>query len=203
MKTQHPGILFVLSGPSGVGKDSVIRALRSHQPNVHYAITATTREPRPGEIPDSSYFFLSKQQYDAMVDADELIAPANVHGHWYGAPVREIREALTGGRDVLLKIDVQGAMQVRRRFPQGVYIFLSAESFQALVERLVARHTENDEELQRRLRDARFEMDAMPQYDYCVVNRERDLSCAVNDVSCIMNAERLRIHRQPITFEHS
>jgi guanylate kinase len=184
-----------------VGKDSVIQGLRSRHPDVHYAVTATTRPARPGEVDGESYYFRSRAVYDDLVDRGMLIAPANVHGHWYGAPLDPIQNALSEGQDVLLKIDVQGAMQVRRRFPQGVYIFLTAESMDVLVEHLKSRHTESEEDLRRRLHDAEFEMAQMPQYDYCVVNWERDLDRAVGDVSCIMEAERLRIHRQPIRFE--
>ncbi|HEX6506728.1 MAG TPA: guanylate kinase, partial [Chloroflexota bacterium] len=121
-----------------------------------------------------------------------------VHGNWYGAPLDQIRDALTEGTDVLLKIDVQGAIQVRRRIPQAVFVFLAPASVDDLLERLRARHTESPEELERRVRDARFEMEQMRQYDYCVVNREDDLDQAVSDVACIISAERLRTNRQPI-----
>jgi guanylate kinase len=201
MKRARPPILFVLSGPSGAGKDTVIAALQASHPDLHYAITATTRAQRPGEIDGVSYYFLSKPQYDELADRGQLLAPANVHGHWYGAPLTPIQEALSDGHDVLLKIDVQGAMQVRRRLPQSVYIFLTTPSFEDLVSRLELRHTEDKEDLQRRIQDAHFEMAQMPQYDYCVVNEQDDLNAAVDGVSCIIMAERLRIHRQPISLE--
>lgn len=198
--TERVPILFIFSGPSGAGKDSVIAGLREAHPDVHYAVTATTRAMRPGETDGRDYYFLSKSEYDRQTDAGELLAPANVHGYWYGAPLGPIRAALAQHRDVLLKIDVQGAMAVRRRIPQAVYIFLVAPTFDDLVARLTARHTENPVDLQRRIDDAREEMRQMPLYDYRVVNPEHDLLHAVRLVSCIITAERLRIHRQPIAF---
>lgn len=191
-------LLFVVSGPSGVGKDSVIGELRGHHLDIHYAVTATTRAPRPHEVSGQSYHFVSKAEYDDLMDRGELLAPANVHGHWYGAPVEELRGAFASHRDVLLKIDVQGAIQVRRRIPQSIFIFLAPESPSDLDHRLRSRHTEGQDELERRLRDAIFELAQMPTYDYVVVNRERDLETAVHSVGCIIAAERLRTQHQPI-----
>lgn len=191
-------ILFVLSGPSGVGKDSVIRELRRQFPDLHYAVTATTRSPRPGEVPGRSYHFVTRPEYDSMLDRGELLAPAEVHGHWYGAPIAELRQAFAAGDDVLLKIDVQGAIRVRRRLPQAVFIFLAPPSVDDLLVRLAARRTESEEELKRRLRDAQFEMAQLPAYDYVVVNREENLEEAVQAVACIISAERHRVQRQPI-----
>ena len=196
--SHRPPILFVLSGPSGVGKDSVITALKPRFPDLHYTVTVTTRPRRPGEIDGQSYLFISQQEYDNLVDADELLAPARVHGYWYGAPLQQVRAAFGEDKDVFLKIDVQGAMQVKRRLPQAVFIFLAPVSFDNLAERLKKRETESAEDLDRRLRDARFEMEQMPAYDYRVVNEEGCLDAAVNGVACIINAERLRVQRQPI-----
>jgi guanylate kinase len=191
-------LLVVMSGPSGVGKDSIIRRLRSRMPDLHFAVTATTRPPREGEVPGKSYFFVTQEQYHAMLDGGALLAPANVHGHWYGAPLEPIRRALHEGRDVLLKIDVQGAIQVRRRLPQAVFMFVAPSSLEELIQRLQSRHTESKAELERRVRDARFEMEQLPHYDYVIVNRREDLDDAVDQMSCIVTAERLRAHRQPI-----
>lgn len=194
-------ILFIISGPSGVGKDTVIRELRTRFTDLHYAVTATTRSPRPGEIPGQSYFFLSKTEYDTMLDAGELLAPAEVHGNWYGAPISELRNAFAGGRDVLLKIDVQGAIQVRRRLPQAVFIFLAPTSIGDLMSRLATRRTESEADFERRIRDARFEMAQLPVYDYVVINRDDDLSETVQCIACIITAERHRTHRQPIELD--
>ena len=198
MGTGRTPLLVVLSGPSGVGKDSVIRELRNCIDDMHFAVTATTRPPRPGETPGQSYHFVTQDEYDHMLDRGELLAPAEVHGYWYGAPVDSIRRELQANRDVLLQIDVQGAMQVRRRYPQAVFIFLAPSSTRGLVERLRARHTESQEQFRRRVADAEFEMAQLPQYDYVVVNREDDLEGAVRSVACIIHAERLRVSRQPV-----
>jgi guanylate kinase len=123
-----------------------------------------------------------------------------VHGHWYGAPVDELRRAFHAGNDVLLKVDVQGAIQLRRRLPQAAYIFLAPPSEHDLICRLTARHTESGEDLARRIRDARFEMAQMPTYDYCVVNQDGDVRGAAEDVACIIRAEKLRVHRPPMTL---
>jgi guanylate kinase len=167
-------------------------------PEVAYLVTVTTRSPRPGEVQGQSYHFISRAEYDRLLTADQLLAPAEVHGNWYGAPLRDVREYLRRGRDVLMKIDVQGALQVRRRIPQAVFIFLAPPSFEDLVARLRARHTESGAVLQRRLQDARFEMDQLPSYDYCVVNQDDAVEEAAGEVTCIIRAERARVHRQPI-----
>jgi guanylate kinase len=191
-------MLVVLSGPSGVGKDSVIQALKERLPDIHYTVTATTRPVRPGEVDAVSYHFMTDSRYADLLDRGELLAPARVHGYWYGAPAADVRAALEAGEDVLLKIDVQGAMHLRRRLPQAVYIFLAPPSTHDLVERLRSRHTESGEVLERRLKDATFEMEQLPAYDYVVVNKEGCLEDAVEDACCIIRAERLRVRRQPI-----
>jgi guanylate kinase len=158
----------------------------------------TTREPRPGEVLGKNYYFVSKEEYEERLGRGDLLAPAQVHGHWYGAPIESVREALQWGQDVLLKIDVQGAIQIRRRVPQAVFIFIAPPSVADLVQRLSSRHTESAAELERRIRDAEFEMAQLPSYDYLVVNREGGLAEAAQRVACIISAERMRIHRQPI-----
>jgi guanylate kinase len=188
----------VLSGPSGVGKDTVMAHLHATLPDLHYAVTATTRPPRSGEVDGRSYYFLSRDEYDAMLDRGELLAPAQVHGNWYGAPLEPLRAAFQQGKDVLLKIDVQGAIAVRRRLPQAVFLFLAPPTPEHLVERLSSRHTESPDELARRIADASYELAQMPHYDYCVVNHDHDLKKTVADVACVISAERLRINRQPI-----
>lgn len=200
MDGPHSPLLIILSGPSGAGKDTVIERLREQRPAMHYVVTVTTRAPRPGEIPGKSYIFVSQEEYDTMRDRGELLAPADVHGHWYGAPVDQIRRALARGQDVLLKVDVQGARQVRRRIPQAVYVFLAPPTFEELSERMRHRHTESPADLERRLRDARYEMEQMPQYDYLVINRRDELDRAVGNLACIIEAERLRIHRPRVAL---
>lgn len=194
-----PPMLVVLSGPSGAGKDSVLHLLRVRVPDLRVAVTATTRGPRLGEANGSSYHFVSRAEYNQMVDKGQLLAAAEVHGHRYGVPLEEIFQPLRAGNDVIVKLDVQGAMDVRHRIPQAVFIFLAPPSLSELVRRLKERHTESPEGLQRRIRDAAFEMEQLPRYDYAVINGAHGAERAANGIACIVGAERLRTHRQPIT----
>src|SRR5437879_10814134 len=140
------GLLFVLSAPSGAGKDSVIKALKDRGTDFYVVASVTTRPPRPGESEGNPYHFISEERFKQLVDEDELLEYANVHGNWYGQPRKAIRENLKAGRDVLLKIDVQGAATVRSKVPQAIFIFLVPGSLDELAERLTQRDTETQEE---------------------------------------------------------
>ena len=186
------GLLFVLSAPSGTGKDSVINALKEQGADFYVVASVTTRPPRPGESEGNPYHFISEERFKQLVDEDELLEYANVHGNWYGQPRKAIRENLKAGRDVLLKIDVQGAATVRSKVPQAIFIFLVPGSLDELAERLTQRDTETPEERARRLADARKEMEQRYQYDYVVVNRQNCLQEAVEQLRAIMLAEHAR-----------
>lgn len=201
MSHSRAPLLIVLSGPSGVGKDTVMNRLQHVVTDLYFAVTATTRAPRPGEIDGRSYYFLTKEQYDDLLQRDELLAPARVHGNWYGAPLRPILAMLESGRDVLLKIDVQGALSLRRRIPQAVYLFLAPPSMEHLMERLDARRTESPEDQAQRVQDAVFEMAQVSNYDYCVVNHDDDLDGTVANVACVITAERLRVERPAVFLQ--
>jgi guanylate kinase len=192
MKPQKQGLLFVLSAPSGTGKDSVISALKEQGADFYVVASVTTRPPRPGESEGNPYHFISEERFKQLVDEDELLEYANVHGNWYGQPRKAIRENLKAGRDVLLKIDVQGAATVRSKVPQAIFIFLVPGSLDELVERLTQRDTETPEERARRLADARKEMEQRYQYDYLIVNRQNCLQEAVEQLRAIMLAEHAR-----------
>lgn len=195
-----PPMLMVLSGPSGVGKDSVLQYLRELVPDICVAVTATTRAPRAGEKDGTSYHFVTRAEYNRMLDAGRLLAPADVHGHWYGVPLDEILRPLREGEDVIVKIDVQGAMDVKHRIPQAIFVFLAPPSLPELIRRLEERHTESPQDLQRRINDASFEMEQLPRYDYAVVNGPEGADKAAHSIGCIIDAERLRTHRQPISL---
>ena len=139
-----PGLLFVLSAPSGTGKDTVIRHLRDQGLSIRVAITVTTRAPRPGEIDGVHYYFVTLEEYHRMLANDELLEHAEVHGNWYGVPRRPVREWLAAGEDVLLKIDVQGASTVRQKISQAIFIFLAPQSLSELSRRLSARRSETE-----------------------------------------------------------
>jgi guanylate kinase len=195
-----PGLLFVLSGPSGVGKDEAIKLLKE-RPDfcMHHVVTATTRAIRPNEVDGVHYHFVSREEFARMQRDGELLEWALVHkGYYYGTPARQVREHLARGTDVLLKIDVQGAAQVKQRLPDAVFVFLAPPSLKVLEERLRGRNTESPEQLAIRIGDATREMAALPNYDYCVVNHEGRLSEAVDRLAAIIEAERCRVKRRVI-----
>ncbi len=192
------GLLFVLSAPSGTGKDTVINALKEQGMDFHVVASVTTRAPRPGESDGHPYYFVSQEQFQGMVERNELIEYAQVHGNWYGQPMQQIQDNLQQGRDVLLKIDVQGAATVRKKVPGAIYIFLVPGSVEELVERLVNRQTENSEERKRRLDDAEHELAQREHYEYVVENRQGRLEEAVENLKAIMRAEHCRTHPRSI-----
>ena len=187
------GLLFVLSAPSGTGKDSVINALKQQGLDFYVVSSVTTRAPRPGESDGNPYHFISQEEFDRLVAKDELLEHAKVHGNWYGQPRQPIRDNLRAGRDVLLKIDVQGAATVRSKVPQAIFIFLVPDSLEELASRLSNRKTESEAERQQRLTDARKELAQQYWYDYVVINRHGHLQEAVDNLRAIMLAEHCRI----------
>lgn len=188
------GLLFVLSAPSGTGKDTVINALKQRGMNFFVVSSVTTRAPRPGESEGHPYHFVSQETFERMASNDELLEFANVHGNWYGQPRKPIRDNLAAGRDVLLKIDVKGAATIRSKVPEAIFIFLIPGSLEELARRLAARQTETEEELQRRLADARAELAEQYKYDYVVCNRHGHLQEAVDNLRAIILAEHCRVH---------
>jgi guanylate kinase len=186
------GLLFVLSAPSGTGKDTVITALKEQGMDFHVVASVTTRAPRPGETDGHPYYFVDQAQFDAMVAQDELLEYARVHGNWYGQPRQQIKDHLQAGHDVMLKIDVQGAATVRQKLSGAIFIFLIPGSVEELVERLTARQTETEQERQRRLLDAQNELTQQRHYDYVVENRQGQLEEAVERLRAIILAEHCR-----------
>lgn len=189
------GSLFVLSGPSGAGKDAIIARLREQCFPLRFGVTATTRRIRDGEVHGRDYFFVTEEQFDQMVAGDEMLEWAWVHGKRYGVPRWHTRELLHAGNDVLLRVDVQGAASIRAKVPQAVLIFLTAPSLEALEKRLTRRNTETQDELRVRLTNAREEMRRQDEFDYLVVNDEDRLDDAVERVRAIVLAEKCRLHR--------
>ncbi|MHB1132853.1 MAG: guanylate kinase [Chloroflexota bacterium] len=186
--------LFVLSGPSGVGKDAVIACLKEECPGLHYTVTVTTRRPRPGEADGVHYHFVTLERFRQMVAQDELLEWALVYGQHYGTPRQQVKEMLALGRDVLLKIDVQGAAQVRNRVRGAVSIFIAPSSLRELRHRLAERNSESDEEIEARWRQAEAELAERVSYDYCVVNRDGQLRDTVTQIRAIISAEHCRVH---------
>jgi len=192
------GLLFVLSAPSGTGKDTVINTLKQQGMDFYVVPSVTTRTPRPDECEGNPYHFVSQETFEHLASQNELLEYANVHGNWYGQPRKPIRDNLAAGRDVLLKIDVKGAATIRSNVPEAVFIFLIPGSLEELAQRLTDRQTETEEELQRRLADARKELAEQHWYDYLITNRQGHLQDAVDCLRAIMLAEHCRVHPRKI-----
>ncbi len=193
----EPGaLLVIISGPSGVGKDTIIDALRARDPkeggDYHYVVTCTTRSPRPGEIADVSYHFLAPDEFHALRDSGELLEANEVHGNWYGTPRREVARALAAGRDVILKIDVQGARVVKERVPEALLVFIVPPSMEALFQRLRSRATESANELELRQRNAAIELARQGDYDQVVVNETGEVDRTAAEIQAIVAQEKRR-----------
>ena len=191
-------LLVVISGPSGVGKDATIQRMRERGFPCCFVVTATTRPQRPGEIDGVDYRFMSQQAFQQMIAHEELLEHAMVYGQYKGIPKAGVRAALNSGQDVVIRVDVQGAATVSRLVPQAITIFLTAESEEALLERLRRRHTEDEVQLNRRIQTARTELHRAREFKYRVVNRECALDDTVDRVLSIMEAERCRVEWQPV-----
>jgi 23S rRNA pseudouridine1911/1915/1917 synthase len=188
-----PGaMLVIISGPSGVGKDAVIDALRrrGRRPPYHYVVTCTTRGPRPGEVDGVDYHFLDVDRFVALRDAGELLEANEVHGNWYGTPRAQVREALLAGREVILKIDVQGAQVVKENVPEAILIFIVPPSLESLFQRLKSRATETADELELRQRNAAIELGRQEDYDYIVENRDGEVEATAERIERIIETER-------------
>ncbi|OWM78514.1 hypothetical protein CDL15_Pgr016238 [Punica granatum] len=196
----HPNpspMIIVISGPSGVGKDAVIKRLREIRAGLHFVVTATSRSMRPGEVNGRDYFFVSKEEFLSMIEKDELLEYALVYGDYKGIPKQQIREFMAKGNDIVLRVDIQGAKTLRRILGNSaVFIFLVAENELALVQRLIDRKTETKEALLVRIATAREEVKHVKSFDYVVVNEEGKLENAVKMVESIIDAEKAKVQQR-------
>jgi guanylate kinase len=188
--TANRGLLIVISGPSGVGKDTLIKRLLELDHNLVYSVSGTTRERRPGEVPDQNYTFLTREQFEELAAKGTFLEHATYNGNLYGTFRDRVERARNEGRDVVLKIDVQGAEQVREKVPDGVFIFLAPPSIRELERRRVQRNSEPPEEIAERRKIAEIEMRFAPKYDHVVVND--DVERAAHEVLGIIQAARER-----------
>ncbi|MGZ9587002.1 guanylate kinase [Paenibacillus marinisediminis] len=185
------GLLIVLSGPSGVGKGTVCKALMKKTSNLIYSVSATTRQPRLGEIDGVNYFFKTREQFMQMIEDDQMLEYAEYVGNYYGTPRGFVEETLAKGQDIILEIEVQGALKVKEKFPEGVFIFLLPPSLDELKDRIQGRGTENDTVIDHRMNAAVEEIAMMEHYDYAVVNDEIDHAC--RSIESIIIAEHCKI----------
>lgn len=192
-----PGLLFVVSGPSGAGKDTLVEALRARRPGLRYSISATTRPPRPDEREGEHYFFVSPPAFEELQRRGRLLEWREYGGNLYGTPRDYVERCLSEGYDVIAKPEVHGALAVKAAYPDAVLIFLVPDRFSNLRERLLARRSETNEEIARRLEIAHREMTFIRRFDYIVVNEQNRPEEAVRDLEAILQAERFRIHRYP------
>ncbi|RFU63215.1 guanylate kinase [Peribacillus saganii] len=194
------GLLIVLSGPSGVGKGTVRKQIFS-QPETafEYSISMTTRKPREGEVDGVDYFFKSREEFETLIEQGKLLEYAEFVGNYYGTPVDYVRETLDAGKDVFLEIEVQGASQVREKFPEGLFIFLAPPSLSELKNRIVTRGTESEDLIGRRMQAAKDEIELMDLYDYVVENDQVDSAC--RRINAIIVAEHCRRERVAIRYK--
>jgi guanylate kinase len=193
-------LLIVISGPSGVGKDSVLQCLKERGLPFHFVVTTTTRPPRPEEVDGQDYFFISKEDFARMIENDEFFEYALVYKDYKGNTKKQVRDALTSGQDVIMRLDVQGAATVRKRAPEAVLIFLTTQNEHELVERLKNRKTDTAEDLSLRIATAQQELKRAAEFDYVIVNADGCLNETVDTVIAIIQAEHHRVDHRKVNI---
>ena len=189
-------VILVLTGPSGAGKDAVLNVMKTRGLPISFIVTNTTSPMRPGEIDDVHYHFVSQQEFAKLLETDELLEHAEVYGNHYGVPKPPVRQALASGKDIIIKVDVQGAMTIKKSLPDTVLIFLMPPSLEELAHRLNGRRTESARGLEIRIDTARSEIAQLPMFDYCVMSFQNQIQQAVADIETIRHAEHLSVGRR-------
>jgi len=197
---QPKPLLIVISGPSGAGKDTILQRMKERELPFHFVVTATTRPRRDNEIDGRDYFFVSKDEFARMIDEDELIEYAIVYGDYKGIPKQQVRDALASGKDVIMRIDVQGAETVRKLAPEAMLIFITVDSEEELFNRLRERKTETADSLKLRMATARKELQRVNDFDYVVLNRDFHLDDTVDTIRAIIQAEHHRVNPRMVSL---
>lgn len=193
-------LMIVISGPSGVGKDSVLRALKKSSLPVHHVVTVNTRAPRPDEKEGVDYFFVSREKFEEMISNDEFIEYSHVYDDYKGVPKNQIREAMNSGKDVVLRLDVQGAEKIKKIYPQAILIFLLPSSQEDWFKRLGGRRLSQEKDLDTRIATVKDELIKARDFDYLVVNKQNQLSQTVHVIEAIITAEHQRANPRKITI---
>ncbi len=195
----HPNpLLVVISGPSGVGKDSVVKALMNRNPKLHFVVTTTSRSARQNEVEGIDYFFVSKDKFEEMINANQFIEYALVYDQYKGAARKQVTDAWDSGKDVIMRVDVQGAAKYRSLFPEAVLIFLLPTSEEELIYRLTDRGTETPESIKLRMATTREELGYLDIFDYIVYNPAGKLDEAVDKIEAIITAEHHKVHQRTV-----
>lgn len=189
------GFLFVISGPAGTGKGTVCKEILNRNKDIVFSVSATTRKPRVGEGDGVNYFFIDKEKFKLMANNNEFLEYAYVHTNYYGTPKKFVMDKIKEGEIVLLEIDVQGAMEIKKNFTEAVLVFLLPPTMEELKKRIINRGTETEEDINRRFKNAFKELDYVDDYDYFVINNK--IEDAIADIESIIKAEKLKIRRHP------
>ena len=195
---QQEPLLIVISGPSGVGKDTVVQCLKKRQVPFHFVVTATNRKPRPDEQDGVDYIFVTTAEFAQMIEDDELLEYAFVYGDYKGVPKEQVRQAFLGGQDVIMRVDVQGAATIRQLAPEALLIFLIAGSDEEMIQRLRDRKTDTEDAIAMRVATARQELKRIDEFDYCVVNPQGNVDSAVDQILAIIVAEHARVKQRKV-----
>lgn len=193
IKTKKQGLLIVLSGPSGSGKNTVCDMAKEVMPNIWESVSMTSRKPRKGEVDGKDYYFVSEEEFEKNIEEGKMLEHAKFAGNYYGTPRESVQKQLDAGKDVLLVIEIQGALQIKEKIPQALFVFLLPPSMKELKRRLRMRKTETEEKLMERFETAYKKINELPKYNYVIVNDKADE--AARKLEAIINAEKCRVDR--------
>jgi guanylate kinase len=193
-KPERTPLLIVISGPSGIGKDTVVEGLKCRQLPFHFVITATSRPPRDYEVDGEDYFFYTEEEFEELIEADDFLEYAWVYTAYKGVPKSQVREALESGEDVVMRLDFQGAQTVRNLCPEAILVFLTANTKEEWIRRLHDRRSETEEELAVRIETAKAEYESLDIFDYIVINEQEKLDRTLDVIESIIEAEHHRVH---------